>query len=312
MSDDWYTSVTIKAEKQEEVWKEIQHLYCKRFAAPPDKENHWIFRGEKKFKKDEEQKYLCTSLEKAFKDYGICDKNKKVEYEKRIIRKFQRKAALYIEGGEPDKDDILEWLALMRHHGAPARLMDWNYSFYIAIYFALAENTGGGVVWALNAAKINKIKKVKQKIKKKDKNDEFNKLRRKIIKRMNDILEIRSEGDKLDDLAITCYLMENPFPLVYAVNPFRLNKRLTIQHGLFLLTGDVREPFKENLKSCFKNNNDIHKITIECDKKKRNEILRHLKNMNINNEVLFPGLDGFAKSTGELLAYPEATKAKTE
>lgn len=308
MRDDWYKEIPLEVDEEKGLWGGIQRLYWDYYSKPPDYEDYWIFRGEKNFDKKQE-KYLCTSLEKAFDDYGICDKNKKVKYEKRIIRKFQRKASLYIDN-EPDKDDILEWLALMRHHGAPARLMDWNYSFYIAVYFALAENADGGVVWALNAAKINKPELVINQIPK-GQGGRFWQFCHKFESK-EDVLGIRGEGDKLKDLAITCYLIENPFPLVYAVNPFRLNKRLTIQHGLFLLTGDIREPFKENLNSSFKNKNDIHKITIECDKKERNEILRHLRNMNINNEVLFPGLDGFAKSTGEFLAYPEATKAKTK
>ena len=297
MSDDWYKEIPLEVDEEKGLWGGIQRLYWKYYSQPPNDDYHWIFRGENNFDKEEE--YLCTSLEKAFDDYDISDKNKKVKYEKRIIRKFQRKASLYIDN-EPDKDDILEWLALMRHHGAPTRLMDWNYSYYIAIYFALAQNPKGGVVWAFNAARANKPEEIESKIPHKNRMEKFI----EHFKQRDDVLGIRGEGDKLKDLAITCYLIENPFPLVYAVNPFRLNKRLTIQHGLFLLTGDIREPFKENLKSSFKNKNDIHKITIECDKKERNEILRHLRNVNINNEVLFPGLDGFAKSTGEFLAYP--------
>lgn len=311
MSNEWYTPQAIKTpdgkQIKEKVWKQLQNLYCKNYEKPPNENHRWIFRGEPKFNEKEEEKYLCTSLERAFDNYGICDEEKKVENEKKIIRKFQRNVSLYIEGGEPDKDDILEWLALMRHHGAPVRLMDWVYSYYIAIYFGLAENIKG-VIWAINTAKTSEPKFVINRIPK-GKGARFWELRHKLGSK-NDILGIREKGDKLDDLAITCYLMENPLPLVYPVNPFRLNKRLTIQNGLFLLTGDIRKSFKENLKACF-DKNDIHKITVECNKNEKNEILWNLKNMNITNEVLFPGLDGFAKSTGELLAYSEKLRFNT-
>lgn len=309
MTDDWYTLKDLKTQEAKEpkatMWGKIQSLFSEKYDGSPDEAHRWIFRGERKLDADDVDKYLRTSIEKAFDDYGIDDPQKKRENEMKIIRKFQRQASLYIEGGEPDKDDILEWLALMRHHGAPARLMDWNYSYHIAVYFALAENQSG-VVWALNTAKMNKPEFVIDRIPK-GKGGCFSELRC-ALEGKDDLLGIRGRGDKLVDLAIACYLMKNPMSLVYPVNPFRLNKRLTIQHGLFLFPGDITKPLKENLKE-YTSQEDIHKITIECDKSERNEILWQLRNMNINNAVLFPGLDGFAKSTGESLAYPEDVTA---
>lgn len=43
----------------------------------------------------------------------------------------------------PDEHDLLAWLALMQHYGAPTRLLDWSFSPYIAIYFAYDQPTGG-------------------------------------------------------------------------------------------------------------------------------------------------------------------------
>jgi len=103
--------------------------------------------------------------------------------------------------------------------------------------------------------------------------------------------------------------LKNPIPLVYAINPFRLNKRLTMQQGLFLLVGDAKATFRENLDGCFTNEQDlrqnVHRISLGSSKSERNAILFELKKMNISNEVLFPGLDGFAKSLGERFAYRE-------
>ncbi|MHC4478210.1 MAG: FRG domain-containing protein [Planctomycetota bacterium] len=262
----------------------------------------WIFRGERTERK--ESKALRTKLEKSFKEYGV-ELKKKQKYEKGLIRLFQRKAALYLKH-EPDKDDMLEWLAVMQHYGAPTRLMDWTYSFYIAVYFALAENEEGGVVWAFNAASANDPTQIESKIPKVSRLNEL----AKQFEARDDALGIRGEGDKLKDLAITCYLIENPFPLVYAVNPFRLNKRLTVQQGLFLLPGDGRKTFKENLRNHFENGiedlqQNLHKIELKTVRGERKKILRKLRDMNITNEALFPGLGGFAKSVGEYLAYPE-------
>lgn len=256
-------------------------------------------------KENENKEYFETHLEKAFRLYGVKDEDKK-ESERKLIRKFQRKAALYLER-EPDKDDILEWLAIMRHHGAPTRLSDWTYSFYIAVYFALAEEKDG-ILWVLNTPpKIRTPEPIKKKIKEKDCHKEYERFE-KYFQEKADILGIRKEGDKLVDLAIASYLIEHPFPYVYPVNPFRLNKRLSVQQGLFLMPGDITKSFVKNLTATFGGFEETKKylwrVKIVPRTEDRNEILERLRDMNMSNEVLFPGLDGFAKSVGEGLAYP--------
>ena len=53
------------------------------------------------------------------------------------------------------KDEIKEYgycLSLMRHHGAPTRFLDWTYSFFNALYFAInrLNKESSYVVWAIN------------------------------------------------------------------------------------------------------------------------------------------------------------------
>src|SRR5580704_15740200 len=53
----------------------------------------------------------------------------------------------------------LSWLAAMQHYGAPTRLLDFTYSPYVALYFALRnrndnEAESDAEVWAINAAAV--------------------------------------------------------------------------------------------------------------------------------------------------------------
>lgn len=304
-------------DEKEEIkdWDDVKALEEKLFPREQTSEQtkKWIFRGERLIENDGE--YLKTHLERAFRLYGV----KVDDMEKRergLIRTFQRKAALYLER-EPDKDDILEWLAIMRHHGAQTRLLDWVYSFYIGVYFALAENKKG-VVWALDASTISKTGPVVKKIC--EIKDGFRKFSEALLyyyMKKCDFLGIQQEGDKLIDLAIASYLFKNPLLCVYPVNPFRLNKRLSVQQGLFLLPGDITKSFIENLKATFGDFEETKKylwrVKVTPNKEEdRNKILGKLKDMNISNEALFPGLDGFAKSVGEGLAYPRELGGRSE
>jgi hypothetical protein len=285
------------------TWDDVQDHIEKHYTDSVSRDSRWIFRGER----------LCkiprTTLEAAFDLYGIVAAEQRKKCEKWIVREFQRKASLYM-GSEPHKDDILKWLAVMQHHGGLTRLLDFTYSFYVAIYFALAQHPEGAV-WAISV--INNSKPLTDKIRRRDSNlTKLNAFRRKLYL-MNDILGIRAEGEKLTDLAIVLYLIKYPLASVYPVSPFRLNRRLTAQQGLFLVSGDITKSFEENLRMYFdkdavKMRASIHKVRLAGDKDKRKEIIFKLKRMNIGNESLFPDLDGFARSTQDYLAFPDMSR----
>lgn len=284
------------------------------------KKTEWIFRGQK-----DGMWGLRTTLEEAIGKIGIdtkelrakykCAEEFREEYDKKLnellekglngksihdiesdlIRKFQRQYHHY-DLRSPKRDDVTEWLALMRHHGAPVRLLDWTYSFYVAVFFAIEESEGDCAVWALDKRVI--INKVLGRC---GEDSVLPWYPRECLTRDIDVLK---------STTWEIVFSRSPTPFVFPLNPFRLNERLVIQQGDFLCPGDLRQTFEDNLAAVLpgaKNGSDykLFKYVVRFDVKARKEILQNLHRMNINRATLFPGLDGFAQSLKTLLIFPK-------
>ena len=98
---------------------------------------------------------LETALERAGRHWRI-PMSDLPQIEKAMLREFKRAYPPDASALAPDDNDTLAWLALMQHHGAPTRLLDWTYSPFVAAFFALDAllNCGEGerkaAVWALS------------------------------------------------------------------------------------------------------------------------------------------------------------------
>jgi len=93
----------------------------------------------------------------------------------------------------------------------------------------------------------------------------------------------------LDDPAVACASPQNPF---------RLNQRLRIQNGVFLIPGSVAIPFEENLRAMPGHKDTTKVIRLVIPRACRRGALRQLFDMNISRTSLFPGLDGYARTLG--------------
>jgi len=209
--------------------------------------------------------------------------------EEGLVREFQRRLSTADNSiDHPDPDNVLGWFALMQHHGTPTRLLDWTYSFFVALFFAVESATSDAAVFAVDARWCNEQARTHLPSPRTNKG--------KIAK---DPYITKSATFR------TIFARDPEVPLVYRVNPYVLNPRLAIQQGLFLCLGALTKTFEENLAALATPDNGvpIHKWIIP--KAIHPQVLSELSYMNIGRHSLFPGIDGFAQSLTQFLEHGE-------
>lgn len=246
----------------------------------------WIYRGQRQFSWP-----LASTLERAIKRF---DREGKTagELEGGLLRQFARRAHHYFPD-TPGRKQWVEWLALMQHHGAPTRLLDFTYSFNVGVFFALEDVNPGeeSALWALNV----------------DWADEC--LRRAIGKKIFDVFD--GIDRNIEDTKNFRKLLGSHRRMVFAINPYRLNQRLSIQQGVFLCPGDVSSSFNENLAAYGDSGGNLIKFRIKLDRREYQNCIKRLIRMNMTRTTLFPGFDGFAASQKMALATPHILMAES-
>lgn len=224
----------------------------------------WAFRGQR----DAAWK-LLSSLARHLENF-VPDKTSWEERESRAIRIFRRKAHNYASDLRI-LDDDLRCLALMQHHGAPTRLLDFTKSPYVAAFFALENATGNAAVFALNTPLL------------------WNAAPTNLPELTRDKVDPRENGN------FETYFANNKHELVWTGEPIEMDRRLVAQSGTFVVPGIVGRPVEEILKGYSSRQPLLRKFILPA-KKIREECMRSLYRMNITNATLFPDLDGLAKS----------------
>ncbi len=258
-------------------------LHSSRFEARATGHS-WLFRGQA-----DEKWGLQSSLERVlprpdlnFPDVGWGETVEQV----RLLWEFQRRAHHFITD-LPDKDDDLEWLALMQHYGAPTRLLDCTLSPYVATFFASSAGISGraSAVWAFHLPTLR--------------GQAYRTVRTEDSKLA---LFNPSDREHFRKVLLAAPLEYQSHPFVFPVEPFRMNERLTAQQGRFLCPRALRFGFETNLKVALADavarpnlpRQPLYKIIIPAAA--RLGLLEELDKMNINVATLFPGLEGFARS----------------
>jgi hypothetical protein len=250
-------------------WEELQRALERRYCGA-----RWVFRGQR-----DAGWPLKTSIERVC---AHIPPGKWKRAEEHLLRQFQRRLHQY-QPLIPEMDDTHERLALMQHHGTPTRLLDWTRSPYIAAYFAVeaASSDAPSCVWIINRQAMHNA----------------------TLNRTPDLLQAitLSRTEALSDKAVfNGFLFNSNTPSVVAVEPFRMNERLTVQQGLFLLPTEVRESFVANLNAPdpagSSPDSHLERIVMKLEYGDRLRVLEELAKMNVTRASLFPGIDGFAQS----------------
>ncbi|MBQ4811107.1 FRG domain-containing protein [Pseudoalteromonas luteoviolacea] len=229
----------------------------------------WIFRGQSSF-----DWLLESSLSRAFAEANNIRSSyssprsgmaiNKREHEKVMIDRFRSNAHLYLQHLPPG-DDELSWLSIMQHHGAPTRLLDFSFSPYIALYFALESGDGDAALYCINHNALAEADE-----------EYFGKGKAIVHSRVMD-----GEEHKDD-------------PCLYAFEPHFSNQRLLSQQGLFVAVNNLNYTHEESLTEYNYKDSDLVKFKIPA--RLRYSGIRLLHRMNITATNIYPGLDGFCQS----------------
>jgi FRG domain len=267
----------VKSSSPITTWKDLRNKYDEYVtkAKSSPEPSRWIFRGQQNA-----SWHLKPSLERAMEHFEK-PLSKMRRYESRLVREFKRHLHRHSEY-VPEDDEMLEWLTLMQHHGAPTRLLDWTYSFYIALFFAIegACKDQTCAIWAVNQKRCWDM----------------------VVEQLPvDLRKLSRNGFK-DPKAQCRLLQEFRKPLISPLNPFRLNTRLAVQQGTFLVPLDLTRSFQDIFDASIAEDSDCsEKIKIVCSKKLITRVLTELQKMNITALSLFPGIDGFARSLRHII-----------
>ncbi|MCC6930109.1 MAG: FRG domain-containing protein [Gemmatimonadaceae bacterium] len=259
-------------------WQQFQNI-----VAGPRFRN-WAFRGH-----GDAEWPLYSSLSRYVLAHGI-HRDAWSSQEERIGRIFRRKAHLLLEH-IPDEGDDFQWLALMQHHGAPTRLLDFTWSPYVAAFFALERATRDAAIWAIFIPALWREERTVR----------FPRLRRTM---RADEIGLRRPG------AYGAYYLGNDVPFVSSGEPIVMNKRLIAQSGTFVVPGVLDQPIDAILASYAKGEAAVAKFVLKTSAL-RAESMRELYTMNLTNATLFPDLDGLARSLAYELEFHWAFDPRT-
>jgi hypothetical protein len=243
--------------------------------------NTWVFRGHSS------SKWPIISTMARYCKHHETNISKKWLKAREIesIRKFQKAAHQFLSH-LPADDDLFGWLAVMRHYGAPTRLIDFTYSPVTALFFAVSGPYREFEKFTIHAINVDSV--MQGACKTLDKTDDF--------KLTQDDFRIDKPDDQKKDFV---GFFEGRWD----------SPRQAAQQGLFMVTSQLET--------------DVHKLLMNYPRSEKGEpkaswiryefptgrgihkkAMKYLLTVNQTHASLYPGLEGLAQSLSMKLYEP--------
>jgi hypothetical protein len=189
-----------------------------------------------------------------------------------LLRNFRK----YAHSEATKTDSIWDWLALGQHRGLPTRLLDWTYSPLVALHFATenpADFAVDGVVWCVNFVEANRLLPPRLKrVLQQEASDTFT------VEMLASVGSLRH----FDALSRASF--------VVFVEPPAIDRRILNQLALFSLMSSP----SESLEGWLTQHPRLWR-QVRVPAALKWEIRDKLDQANVNERVLFPGLDGLSR-----------------
>jgi hypothetical protein len=193
--------------------------------------------------------------------------------ERHLLRNFRKYA--HAEGGAGPS--IWNWLALAQHHGLQTRLLDWTFSPFVAMHFATddpAKFDRDGAIWCVNHIRTNQLLP--------------DPLKREADREGSCVFTVEMLNDVAPALEDFDNLARDLF--VVFMEPPSLDARIVNQYALF----SVMSSPSANMCDFLEQHAGVaRRILIPASLKW--EVRDKLDQANINERMLFPGLDGLTR-----------------
>lgn len=230
------------------------------------------------------QRYRSPYLYQGLPNHNYClmtslqrnCKNKQGDIEGSILRNFTKYAAIE----DPQLiESIWRQLIIGQHHGLPTRLLDWTYSPLIGLHFATSGedlscmDQHDGVLWKIDIEEINSLLPVEYK--------NVLTIEKAYLFTVDMLIKLVNDLNKYDD-----DMGRNSMVLL---EPPSIDQRIINQYSYFSIIPKEVQDIEAFLKD-----NTINTVKYIIDKKLRWQIRDMLDQMNINERVVYPGLDGLS------------------
>ncbi len=231
--------------------------------------------------------------------------------EQLVTLEFKSRARMHLDATLiPDSKDELTWLAHMQHYGIPTRLLDFTYSPFVALYFAIREQRKRRTrlrLWAIDAIAVNNQFKIvtykaeRAARERAGKKEKFEKLSIHPDDFSTDADSTILEMQETSTLLAKSLRATGTYRAglegqgcVAVASPPAFNPRLASQQGVFLVNCAEGLTFRDSLSQMMARCGIEWCKRFDITRDASSEIEQRLFQMNVHEQSLFPDIEGLA------------------